>query len=267
MKGVKKVLMIVGIVIIVLLGLVALIFSLAGENMIKGAVEAAATKTLGVKVTIEAVDLSIFGGSVGIKGLVINNPQGYKHPTMLELDKASVKLDIGSLTKDTIHISNVELDGTNFTLEQNGLTNNLQEILKNIPSEEKKDGEPKEGEAKPGKNLVINKLVIANTTVNAKLLPIPGKSDTVTMKIDTITMENLGDKEKMNTGKLIATVLKAIAKGITKQGAGVLPKDMVGSTEKALESLGGEGKKILEGGKGAAGGVVEGIKGIFDKKK
>jgi hypothetical protein len=154
-------------------------------------------------------------------------------------------------------------------MEQKGLSNNLKEILDNLPKEEKK-AEPKE----EGKNLHINRLEITNTNVRVKLLPIPGKSDTVSLKLDPIIMDNLGTDKKLRIGILTAKVLEAMAMGIAKQGAGLLPDDMVkgisSSLSKAAEigkAATKEGQKVLEKTKDSGKDVVEGVKGLLGGKK
>jgi hypothetical protein len=267
MKTKKIVLNYIVLPLVILLIVLVAVFFLVGTSLIRSGVEKAASSTLGVPVTIKGIDLSILQGYVGIKGLVIKNPPGYANENLLELGEGVVNLDIGSLMSDTVKIQLVKLDGTKLTIEQKGLSNNLKEILDKLPKEGK-EAEPKPEEE--GKNLHINHMEITNTNVMVKLLPIPGKSDTVSLKLDPITMDNLGTDEKLRTGVLVAKVLKAMATGIAKQGAGVLPDDMVkgigSSIEKAAEigkAATEEGKKALESGKEA----VEGIKGLLGGKK
>ena len=69
--------------------------------------------------------------------------------------------------------------------------------------------------------------------VQAKLLPIPGKADTVTLKLDPIIMTDLGSDDKMDVAKLTGKILLAIATGVAKQGVGLLPDsvtDAMGTT-------------------------------------
>ena len=269
----KKLLKIIGLIVVVLILVIIIVFHFAGSSIIAGAVQKAATKTLGVPVTVKGIDLSPFSGKVGVRGLVIKNPPGYANDTLLELGEADVQLtDFKSLFSNTIKIKLIKLDGTKLTLEQKGLTSNLKEILDKLPKEEKKEPQPKtQG---PGKNLVISKLDITGTNVKVKLLPIPGKSDTVSMNLDPIVMENLGTDSKLDMGTLFAKVLGALAVGVAKQGVGVLPKDMVSGIDSAVGELGSlgkgtvqEGQKALETTTGAGKGAVEGLKGLLGGKK
>ena len=273
MKSVKKILTWVVVLIVVLLVALIVGFSLFGAGMIKTTVEKVASSTLGVPVTVKSIDLSILSGKVGIKGLVVNNAPGYANPTLLELGDGVVSLDIHSLMSDTIKIQLIKLDDTKMTIEQKGMTNNLNEILDKLPKGEKEAAPAPKTEG-AGKKLTVTKLEITGTNVNVKLLPIPGKSDTVSMKLDPIVMENLGTDSKLSVAALVAKVMSVLATGIAKQGAGILPDDMVkdiGSTLGKTADLGmgavKEGQKTLEQTGDIGKGAVEGIKGLFGGKK
>jgi hypothetical protein len=231
MKSAKKIITYVAVSIVVILLVLIVGFSIFGAGMIKAVVEKTASSTLGVPVTVKSINLSILSGKVGIKGLVVNNPPGYANPTLLELGDGVVNLDIRSLMSDTIKIQLVKLDDTKLTIEQKGLTNNLNEILDKLPKEEKGVAPKTE---QPGKNLTVTKLEITNTNVKVKLLPIPGKSDTVSLKLDPIVMENLGTDKKLSVASLVAKVMGALAMGVAKQGAGVLPDEIVKGIGSAL---------------------------------
>ncbi|MGD0573128.1 MAG: hypothetical protein ABSB11_08925 [Sedimentisphaerales bacterium] len=247
MKSAKKIVTYIAVSIVVILLVLIIGFSLFGASMIKAVVEKTASSTLGVPVTVKSIDLSILSGKVEIKGLVVNNLPGYANPTLLELGDGVVNLDIGSLMSSTIKIKLVKLDNTKLTIEQKGLTNNLNEILDKLPKGEK-EATPKT--EKPGKNLTVTKLEITNTNVRVKLLPVPGKSDTVSLKLDPIVMENLGTDKKLSMASLIGKVMGALGTGVAKQIGGAtadLGKDAVKGTTEA-------GKNAVEGVKGILGG-------------
>jgi hypothetical protein len=239
--------------------------ALFAGSAVKIGVETAGTKALSVPVTLGDADLSILRGKLRLQDLAVDNPPGYQHEKLLELGDARVAVSIGSLLTDTVNIKEIKLDGMNVVIEQKSVTgNNLSDIIKAIPT-----GEPKEEgptTEQPSKTLRIDNLEITNVTVKAKLLPVSGKSDTVTLKLDPITMTDLGTDKKLDTATLVGKVLLAIAKGVTKQGAGVLPDNMTAAMKDTLgraAELGEEGKKRIEEGKG----LLEGVKGLFEKKE
>jgi len=280
MKKSLKIIYTVAAVIATLLIVAVIAIHLFADNAVKMAIESAGTKALQVKVAVDDVDLSILGGKLGFQNLVIDNPPGYKHERLLELSDAKIAVQIGSLLTDIINIKDIRLDGVNVVLEQRGVTsNNLQDIMKSLPAKEDKPSEP------GGKKLHIDNLEITNAQVRVKLLPIPGKDDTLTLKLAPIKMTDLGGENDIDTVALARKILLAIAGGIAEQGAGLLPEDMLGSLASQLDKLGAlptafldKGGKLLEAGKDVGGGIIKGagdagkgitngLKGLFKPKE
>lgn len=275
MKKKHKILRVVLLVIIVLVVSIVVLIHLFGNSALKAGIETAASKTLGVEVSIDDMDFSILRGKVSFQGLVIDNPPGYKHDKLLEVGNARIAVSIGSLLKDTINIKEIMFDGVNVVIEQKGITsNNLQDIIKALPKADAEPEEKTEETAKPAKKLHIDKLELTNITVKVKLLPIPGKADTVTLKLDPILMTDLGSDDKLDVAALSSKILLAIATGVTKQGAAKLPKGMTDGMKATLskatelgKTAAEEGKKLLEEGKDTGKGIIEGFKGLLKPKK
>jgi hypothetical protein len=268
MKIVKKVLSIVAIVIVVLVGLLIVAITVFGNQTIKMGIETGATAALKVNVSLSSATLSILGGSAELNGLKIQNPPGYQHPEFLTMEKAAVKLKVASVFSDTVEIEKVEFDKIQVTLEQKGVTtNNLQEILNALPK-----SDDATASKTSGKQLLIKELIINGIEVKAKLLPIPGKADTVTLRLNPIIMKDLGSDKPINTAELTAKILKAIATGVADQGKDLLPMDMVNSigsglAEQGLKVLDTAGKGVLEGVGDVGKGATDALKGIFQKKE
>ena len=226
------------------------------------------TKALGVGVDIDELNLSVFKGTVRIDGLTVKNPAGYAHKNLLELSTGKVVVSTRSLLTDTVNVNQIKLDGINLVIEQKGLSNNLQDIIKNISSETK---EPSES---AGKKLHIAELEITNINVKVKLLPVPGKLDTISLDLPAIEMTDLGSDNQFGTKELVTKIILAISDSIAKHGAGILPDQMLGTLRSALDqtidigkAAAEQGKKILETGKDAGSEVVEGLKGLFKPRK
>ncbi|UCC22041.1 MAG: AsmA family protein [Planctomycetota bacterium] len=262
MKKPLKILYIILSVVVFLLIVVVVAVTLFAGSAVKFGVETAGTKALSVPVTLGDVDLSIFRGRLGLQNLVIDNPPGYQHEKLLELKDGRVAADMRSLLTDTVNVKEIKLDGVNVVIEQKGVSgNNLHDIIKAIPKAEPEAEQPAE---KPGKKLRIDNLEITNVTVTAKLPSVPGKPDTVTLKLDTITMTNLGDDEKLDTAILIGTVLLAIESAVAEQGAGILPDEIMDQMKETwTEAATEKGKELIEEGKG----LLEGVKELFEKKE
>ena len=249
------------IVVLVLIVVLAVVFHLFGSKAMKVGVEVGATKALRVPVAVGEVNLSVLAGKAGVKNLVIDNPSGYQNEKMLELGEAKIDLDVMSALSDTVEIEDIFLEKVSVVLEQRGLTNNIQEVLDGMSSGSDEPEVEEEPSEKATKKLLIKKLEIREVSVKVKLLPIPGKDDTLTMTLAPITMTDLGSDEKLDIAMLSGKILRAIVEGIMEQGGGVLPAEITGPMGDSLKSLGAATDAILKG----AGGVLEGGQESTDK--
>ncbi|MFA5553853.1 MAG: hypothetical protein WDA68_04755, partial [Phycisphaerae bacterium] len=100
---------------------------------------------------------------------------------------------------------------------------------------------------------------------------IPGQADTINLELEPIVMTDLGSDDKLTTAKLTKEVILAIAKGIAKKGAGVLPADMIGSMDAVASQASEIGKaavdearKTIEAGKEEAQKTIESGKGVLE---
>ncbi len=283
---------IIGLVIIVIAVALLIIGSMTG-GMVKKAVESAGTNALKVPVTLGGAELRILSGKVKLDDLVIANPQGYQNPTMLEAGKIFVDADLMSFTGDKARIQKIELDRITVTVEQKQLSNNIKEIMNNLPKKDK----PEPDQPKDEKKVQVDELIISEAKVRVKLLPLPGKSDTVEFSLPTITMNDIGKDEDVSIKDLAAKLVAKISSAIATHGAGQLPGEMVkaisgsvseyGSAflktgsdvmqkgmdtgveagKKALEGAGDIGKGAGDAGKEAVEKTGDAIKGIFGGSK
>ena len=281
MKKSLKILRIVSIVFVVLILVVVISFNLFANRALKLGIEKGGSSALKVGVRVDKVDLGVLAGSLGFANLVIDNPEGYKHENLLVLKDAKVAVNTGSLFSNTITIKDIQLDGMDLVIEQKGLGNNLQDLIKSLPSkEEQKTKEPS------GKKLVIDNLDLSNIAVSVKLLSfVEGTSDTITLKLNPIKMTNLGTDEKLDVALLVGKVLVAIAGGVAEQGLGIIPDEILGpmtnelkrvgelseallkSTEKLLKGGTDVGGDVLKEGKDIGKDLTEGLKGLLGGKK
>jgi hypothetical protein len=131
----KKIKIILG-VLVVLAGLLVVAVLIAGAHlgdMVKKAMEVAGPKVTQTTLTVEGVNVSLLGGSAGVKGLVLGNPEGYQAPQSLSLSNAAVSLVPGSVLSDKVVIRSVEVHGLEVTFEGNPFgANNLTKIMANV---------------------------------------------------------------------------------------------------------------------------------------
>ena len=254
LKSFKLIILIV--LVLVLAGVVGVNF--LADSAVRVAVETAGTKALSVGVELDAAKLSLMGGSLSLHDLTVANPPGYQHETLLKLRQGDVQVQTKTLLSDEIQIKDIRLDGMDLVIEQKGLGNNLQDVIKAT----------QRGEQTPsGKKLYVETLELTNVTVNVKLLPVPGKLDTVTLKLAPIEMTDLGKDETLDVATLTAKIMLAVAAGIAQQGADVLPQEMIGSLTSVLGTAIDLGRIILGTGQGATEGIQKGVEGITEGLK
>ena len=246
-------------VLVGLIVLIGLLINVFGDRAVKIGVEQGARRALQVGVRLDSASLSLLGGTMQMHNLVVDNPEGYQHPTLLTLSDADIAVRIGSLLGDTVEIKKLHLDNVNLTLEQKGLTSNLQDVLDNLRKAEEPTDEP-------SRNVHVKELQIKGITVNAKLLPIAGQADTVTFRLSPITLKDIGTDEDVDVAQLTGVILVAIAGGVIEQGRDVLPTDML---NKLSQDLLEAGQTILEGtldiGTDVLDDVGDTIRGIFQR--
>jgi len=213
--------------VLLLIGVLAIIgISLFADNAIKATIEVAGAEALKVDVDVTKANLAFMNRSLTLQKVSIGNPAGYQHDTLLQLDSVRTAVEVKSLLSDVVKIKTMQLEGIELVIEQRGLSNNLQEVLDSIPEDIDKYS--------AGKELQIDVLEISDITVKAKLLPIPGKIDTLTLRLTPIKLTDLGTNQKMDVASLTAKILLAISGGIAKQGVGILPDGMVSTLGYAL---------------------------------
>jgi uncharacterized protein involved in outer membrane biogenesis len=269
MRKLHKTVGIILLAALLLAAVVAVAIDIFAGHALKAGIEVAATKTLNVGVSVGKIDLEIFAGKVDVSNLLINNPPGYQYDKLLELKDAQIEVNVKSLLGERVNIRKIRLDGVNVVIEQRGISgNNLQDVIKTISDRQKAGGKSERGR----KKLHIDNLEISNVTVQAKLLPTPGRADTITLKLDPIVMTDLGSDNKLDTAELSGKILLALASGVANKGTGVLPKEMTSAMKSTLDTtieLGKtaaeEGKKLLEEGKDSSREAIETLKGLLKK--
>jgi hypothetical protein len=243
LKKVQRMLtLLVGLFLLLIIVVFGLIHTL-GDKALKLAVETGGSKALNVGVTVDKASFSLLRGRLMLRKLVIKNPSGYSMPNLIEMDRLEVEADLPSFLGKTIRIKKINLDSAGLTIEQKGLSNNLQEVLDHIAGSKPKPSEPKQPSA--GKEVLVNDLEITNTKVQVKLLPIPGRAEDLNLTLTPIQIQNLSSDKPISVAELTVKVLGAIADGLAKQGGDILPREIIGP----LQSVLGSSSEIFKSGK------------------
>jgi uncharacterized protein involved in outer membrane biogenesis len=267
----RKVLIGVGVLVLVIVGAVAWLWS-SIDGLVKTAIETVGTKVAGVPVTVGKVSLDIRNGKGSIEGLSIANPKGFATPTAFALTAITVALDPASVAKKPIKIPDVSIIAPQVTYEvtpQGG--SNIEAIKKNVDgfvasnaggksdakSDAKSDGsapaaKPQSAGDDKGAALVIDRLSVTDGKVTLAS-PVPGVK--ASAPLPPITMTDIGkDKGGASPADVAQQVLDALSAAAMKSGSGL----MLGNVT-----------DVAKGASGAAGDAAKGaadqLKGLLGK--
>ena len=237
------------------------------ESIVKQVVHKYGSAVTGTDVNLEGFNLKLADGEGHIGKITVGNPKNYKLKNAMELGGISVKVNIKSLTQDTIVIESVEIDKPviNYeilSLTQNNLSQLLENIKKNTASAEKAEQKEVKAQEKQtssaekdsgGKKVIIKKLVVRVGEISVAASAAADITKT-TAKLPEITLTNIGEDKKG------ASVAETVSKVLTKI-LNTAYKTIVDSKIADLKNVAEENLNNV------VGGVKERIKeiGIFGK--
>lgn len=266
-----------------------LVIAILGANFylgpaVKAGIEKIGPQVTKVPITLEKASFRLLKGEVNLSNLVIGNPEGFNTPHLFKMGDLQVKLDVSSLTKDTIVIEKILISGPEINYEKSLKTSNIGQLLKNLegekpaeakPEEQKKD-EPaaKEG----GKKVVIKDFLLENAKLGVSVTVAGGHA--ILVPLPPIHLTNVGQEEGgASLTEVLSKVFGAIFGAITKAAGAVVDiagdgAKMVGDAAKegaqmatdaakqAGEATGEAAKAAGDVAKEAGGMAVEGAKAV-----
>ncbi len=94
--------------VIVIAGLFVYLYN-SMDSIVKNGIERYGTDVCGTKVTVGSVDISLKSGRGTIHNLRVANPDGFSHDSAVSLGDATVGIDIGSLNRDPLVITEIRV--------------------------------------------------------------------------------------------------------------------------------------------------------------
>lgn len=237
----KKIL--IGLAVVVAVAVVAIVVVAANlGKVVRVGVEKGGTAALGVQIALDSAQVSVLGGKVGLDGLSIGSPAGFREPAMFTLDHAHTVVQLGSLRSDEIVVEEVVIDGPQITLEFSGVSTNWGTLLKEL----QKGAEP-EAEAQPeaaGKTVRIDRITLTNGTVRVAGIPVAGSA---TVPLPTLEITGLGAKkaERRSVRQVGADTVTALYAAVVGAVGDIVPAEQ-------LKMLAGEAGELLKGAGAAA---------------
>jgi hypothetical protein len=268
--------------LVVLLVVAVLVVGTHLGQIAKAGIELAGPKVTQTTLTVDAVDVSLFGGSAGIKNLVLGNPDGYQAPHSISVSNAAVTLVPSSVLSSKIVIRSVVVTAPEITFEGNPLgANNLSKIMNNVdamaaPADRAAtnaapapaNSAAPAGEKKPAKKLEVDDFLITGAKVQAHLTGLVNQD--LTIPLPDIHLSDLGtgpdgitaaDLTKKILNEVTTDVIKALASSVTNLG-----KDVVnGARNAAAGAANGVLQNVGVSTTNVTGGLKKGLDSLFGK--
>lgn len=227
----------IAVVLIVVLVAGALYYLASNLNgIVAGLIEEQGSVATQTAVRVTGVDIQLREAAAGVSGLSVANPEGFTG-NAIELGQFQVELDPASLTQDTIVVNNVLVDGARINLIQQGVENNLQKLLANLPASAEAETTTDAGS---GKKVIIEKFTLSGASASVTA---PGLDEAREVALPDIVVNGIGRASGGATGAQVARqILKPIVeKALTSTAA----EELKGrAMDKIDDVLGGALKKI-----------------------
>ena len=277
MKRIAKVAL--GLVLVVALILVVVILAL--DSIVKGSINTAGSKLLGVNTRVERVSIRPFKGIVHLKNLTLANPEGYnKDRFLFAVNEFYVSVDMASLFSDTIKIHKVLITAPTCTYEVKSGTSNIDALIAKInkgkaaqqEKQAEKQAPQQPQEKKAGKKVIIDEVSLKDTQLAYSSCLTAGTF--LTLPIPTITIKDIG---KGQDGESFADALSEVFSKILTSfgsviaGAGELAGKALGDGLKGATDAMKASSDALDSGikdaAKAAGSALDSVSGLFKSKK
>lgn len=252
------------LVLLVVVGVGIWMLSRRLDDLVKRGIETFGPSVTKVTVAVGKVNLSPLSGSGRITGFALGNPPGYKTPTSITWDAASIDIAPASLLGDEIVIHSVRITNPLITYETRVGTNNLRQLADGIAG----TGPSPPPAATPGRKIVIKDLLITGGRVRLASSLLGGAGTTLSMP--DIHLTDLGEKKSgMNPAMMLSLILGTVtetsiqvATGTLKDVSKVVKKTGRTALNTAETLTGGATDALKDTGKGATDAVKKGLKGV-----
>jgi uncharacterized protein involved in outer membrane biogenesis len=262
---------IVGIVVAVVLVVVVgagIYFYFALSSLVKAGIETYAPRITQTPVTVGSVSASLLGGSLTINDLAVGNPSGFKSKDALQLQKASVTVDPGSVFSDVVHVKDIEIASPHVTYEPGQGSNNLSVLQRNIARTSQADTgqgtpQPQQQSGTP-KKLIIDHLLVSGAQASlavpqvAGAAALVGQESSTSVTLPDIDMRDLGAKEG---GLPPAKIAEEVMARLQQQAE----QAVKANAQKLIDTIGKGAGNAIDQAPGTAGNVGNQLKGLLGR--
>lgn len=255
----------IGLVVLASVVGLLLVAYLARNTIARSVVQSAASSILKVPVTIDAIDLDLFGGGVTVAGIAVGNPAGYAPPHALTAKSLAVRLDGDESSLRRLVVTRIALEGVDAWFMLDGTRTNISDIVNGMSSAEAPADPKASGE---GIEVFIRTLELKDIAVHVSERP-DVKDVPVTARLSSVTATNISSRSAGSqlTGQIASKAFEATMGAIVTDMGGKMPAAIAKGVGDSLSKAGTVlkdvvGQAALQVGEAATKGVGEAVKGI-----
>ena len=251
-----------------------LLVAYLSRNIIaRGLVQSTASAMLKVPVTIESIDLDLFGADVTVTGIAVGNPKGYAPPHALTAKRLAVQLDAGASSLEKLVVTRIGIEGVDAWFLLDGTRNNISDIVNGMSAADAPANE--KPAAGGGIEVLIRTLELRDIAVHVSERPDVADVP-VTAKLASITATDISSRSSGSklAGQLASKAFEATMGAIVSDMGGRLPAAIAKGVGDSLSQAGTVLKDVVgqaaqQVGEAATKGIGEGLGGLLggDKKK
>lgn len=230
------------LLILIAIGAGAYYFTPSLNSIVKGLVNKYGSEVTGTAVNLQGFNFSLTNGTASIDEITVANPKNYKSPYIFDLNKISVKVDLKSLTGNTIVIDSITVNQPIITYEMLSLTqNNIKEIEHNVQNYLNMAAAKKQAsdnqvavkeDSSEGKKIIIKKLLI-----NDAQLVVSTMGKNVSVILPPIQMTNLGENSSSKQTNIPELISKIITEVLNVASQSVVDNNLSNLESVAEENL------------------------------
>lgn len=248
----KKILIIAGISLFVVLLCGSIILGFYLGPIVKSAIETFGPQIVKVPIHVEKVDISLITGSASVKGLRVGNPPGYTTADAITLSGAAINLDPVSLFSKKILIKSVRIDSPQINYEGSLTRSNLSTIMDNLNSTAPKKDQEKSPKPEtmntndhPEPKIQIDDFLISGGKVKISLQAISKQG--ITLALPDMHLKDLGkENEGLTPVEMTRSILRQVLSSTIHVATGAIT-----NSKKLLKNIGktvgGEINSLIKG--------------------
>lgn len=206
------------------------------DSIAKRAIEYGGTEALGVNTSLDSIDIALMEGRTTMQNLGIANPAGFDAQQLMHLGEGTLALNLQSLTQDTIIIPEISFSDLTLNIEQKDRSSNVKKLMDSMNAKTSantgKNREPiDKSSTKAAKQFIIERVVLNNIKVNAKISTMNNVLTDTSVTIPSIQLKDIG---KSADGLPLEAIIKELVNAILNasiNNSGALSSSLSGLLE------------------------------------